>query len=175
MIHVTWVVFNIRLSYFIHRCRMWEEDTFTFFGPKVKVTNWTLSTLEFWHNNFSTNVVFNVQLPYFIHSCGMVRGRYLYSLWSKSHDHGDRLPCWALPDFVSFLCSVYSDLEERGPCPIVPFNKLESSNESLCRICSLKIWGKNLKTAYWQTPIPNHWWRFNRFWLSNKNLDSIKI
>ena len=92
---ITWVIFNVQLSYFIHRCRMWEEDTYTFWGPKVKVTT---ELCQQFGSDMITLLVFNVQLSYFIHRWRMVKGRYLYILGSKGQRSWSQLnfiKCWS--------------------------------------------------------------------------------
>ena len=49
----TWVVLNVQLSYFIHRCRMLRGRYLYIFGSKGQGHNWTLSTVWFWQNNLS--------------------------------------------------------------------------------------------------------------------------
>ena len=76
---ITWVVFNVQPSYFIHRWRMmWS------WGPKVKVTP---KLCQNFGSDTITWVVFNVQLSYFIHRWRMVRGRYQCILGSKCQGH----------------------------------------------------------------------------------------
>ena len=77
---ITWVVLKVQLSYFIHRCRMAREDTYTFWSPKVKVTT---ELRQHFGSDTITWVVFNVQFSYFIHRCRTARGRYLYILGRK--------------------------------------------------------------------------------------------
>ena len=50
----TWVVFNIQLSYFIHRCRMARGRYLFILGSKGQGHNRTLSTLWFWHYDLSS-------------------------------------------------------------------------------------------------------------------------
>ena len=71
---ITWVVFNLQLSYLV--LTLWlEEDTYAFWGLKVKVT---MELCQHFGSDTITWVVFNVQLLHFIQRCRMVRGRYLY-------------------------------------------------------------------------------------------------
>ena len=77
---ITWVLFNIQLSYFIHRCRIVRRRYLYIFGSKVKVT---MELCQHFGSDTITSVIFNIQLSYFIHRCRMVRGRYLCILGSK--------------------------------------------------------------------------------------------
>ena len=81
---ITELVFNIHLSYFIHRCRMARGRYLYILRSKVKVTT---ELCQHFGSNTITGLVFNVQLSYFIHKCRMVRGRYLYILGSKGQGH----------------------------------------------------------------------------------------
>ena len=51
---ITWVVFMVQLSYFIHRCRMVRGRYLYILRSKGQGHNWTLSTLWFWHNNWTS-------------------------------------------------------------------------------------------------------------------------
>ena len=53
---ITWVVFNVQLSYFIHRCRIVRGRHLYIWGQKIKgqCQYGTLSTLSDWHNNLSS-------------------------------------------------------------------------------------------------------------------------
>ena len=102
---ITWVVFNIQISY--TDAGWWEEDTYTFWGQEVKDQghNWTLSTLWFWVYNWSnfqhTDLIF--------HSC-IDAGWWekdTYTFWDqgvqvhnhKRNCHSDKLtagPFWLL-------------------------------------------------------------------------------
>ena len=82
---ITWVVFYVQLSYFIHRCRMVRGRYLYILGSKVKVTT---ELCQRFGSDTITWVVFNVQLSYFIHRCRMVWERYLYILGSKGKNQG---------------------------------------------------------------------------------------
>ena len=60
---ITYLVFDIQISYFIHRCRMAREDIYTFCGQKVneQIHNQHFSSLTI------TEIVFSKQLSYFMH------------------------------------------------------------------------------------------------------------
>ena len=53
---ITWVVFNVQLSYSYIDAGWREEGTYTVWGQMVKGQGhfWTLSTLWFWHNSLSS-------------------------------------------------------------------------------------------------------------------------
>ena len=77
---INWVVFNVQLSYFLHRCRMARGRYLYILGSKVKVTT---ELCQHFGSDMITWVVFNVQLSYLIHRRKMARVRYLYILGSK--------------------------------------------------------------------------------------------
>ena len=56
---ITGVVFNVKLSCFIHRCRVWlEEDTYRLWGQKVT----TELSQHFGSDMITLKVVFNVRI-----------------------------------------------------------------------------------------------------------------
>ena len=58
---ITWVVFNVPLSYFIHRCRMARGRYLYILGSKVKATT---ELCQHFGSDTITLVVFNVQISY---------------------------------------------------------------------------------------------------------------
>ena len=112
---MTWVVFNVQLSYFIHRCRMVRESYLYILQFKGQCHNGTLSTLLFWHDSWRL-VCFDKWLSNCSHRCCMVRGRYLYNIrsgiqrsrsYQKSNFHSDRPsagPFLTLTDFKFDTC-----------------------------------------------------------------------
>ena len=83
---ITWVVFSIQLSYFIHICRMVRGRYLYILGSKGQGHNGTLSTLWDWHNNLSS-----FQRTDFIHRYRMVREMYLYILRSGGESYHQKI------------------------------------------------------------------------------------
>ena len=75
---ITWVVFNVQISYIDPG--WWEEDAYTF---GIKRSRSQMNYCKHFGSDTITWVVFNVQFSYFKHRCRMVRGTYLYILGSK--------------------------------------------------------------------------------------------
>ena len=106
-ITITWIVFNIRLSYFID-AGWWEEDPYIFWGPKVKVT-----TDLFQHFGYGTitGVVFIVQLSYFIHKYRMtsfLHTSFLFHTWMQDGERKILIHFWVQRsrsqlNFVNYL------------------------------------------------------------------------
>ena len=78
---ITWVLFNVQLWNFIHRCRMMRGKYLYILRAMVKVST---ELCQHFGTEIITWVLFNIQLSYIIHRCRIVREIYLYILRSGS-------------------------------------------------------------------------------------------